>query len=80
MLAAAKTIYANHYLAGRVQLGAVLDGAAALGVPGHFLVLVDRVQFDDVLNGFKRKLLGQGMAKSLRERLTLVRDLADKRR
>jgi hypothetical protein len=77
LLAASKTIYANHYLAGRIQMGAVLDGPSALGVPGHFLVLVDRIAFDDVLTGLKRKLLGNGLRDSLIARLAYLRGLAD---
>lgn len=76
-LAAVKTIYANHYLAGRVQMGAVLDGEVALGVPGHFLLLVDRIAFDDELSGFKRTLLGRGLRDSLLARLEFLRTLAD---
>jgi hypothetical protein len=77
LLAAAKTIYANHYLAGRIQLGAVLDGPTAFGVPGHFLLLVDRIAFDDALTGFKRKLLQKGLRESLESRLVELRALAD---
>jgi hypothetical protein len=77
VLAAAKTIYANHYLAGRIQMGAVVDGAAALGAPGHFLVLIDRIAFDDELTGFKRKLLSGGLRDSLVARLAYLRALAD---
>jgi hypothetical protein len=76
-LAASKTIYANHYLAGRIQVGAVVDGPAALGVPGHFILLVDRIAFDDALSGFKRKLLGNGLRSSLSDRLEFLRTLAD---
>ena len=76
-LAAVKTIYANHYLAGRVQMGAVLDGEVAFGVPGHFLLLVDRIAFDDQLSGFKRTLLGRGLRDSLLARLEFLRTLAD---
>jgi hypothetical protein len=76
-LVASKTIYANHYLAGRIQMGAVLDGQAALGVAGHFLLLVDRIAFDEPLSGFKRKLLGNGLHSSLGERLEYLRALAD---
>jgi hypothetical protein len=76
-LTAAKTIYANHYLAGRIQVGAVLDGEAALGVPGHFLLLVDRIAFDDQLSGFKRTLLGRGLRDTLLARLEYLRTLAD---
>jgi hypothetical protein len=78
-LAASKTIYANHYLAGRIQMGAVLDGQVALGVPGHFLLLVDRVAFDEPLGGFKRKLLGSGLQSSLAARLEFLRTLAEGR-
>jgi hypothetical protein len=74
---ASKTIYANHYLAGRVQMGAVLDGGVALGVPGHFLILIDRIAFDDHLSGFKRTLLGRGLRESLLARLEFFRTLAD---
>jgi hypothetical protein len=79
-LVASKTIYANHYLAGRIQMGAVLDGQAALGVPGHFVLLVDRIAFDEQLSGFKRKLLGNGLRSSLGERLEFLRTLANGRR
>lgn len=76
-LFAVKTIYVNHYLAGRVQLGAVLDGVSALGIPGHFILLIDQIRFDDKLNGFKRSLLGRGLVPDVESRLQLLRTLAD---
>ena len=76
-LVAVKTIYANHYLAGRVQLAVVLDGKAALGIPGRFVLMVDRIRFDDRLGGFKRGLLARGLASDVGERLQLLRTLAD---
>ena len=79
-LVAVKTIYANHYLAGRVQLGAILDGDVALGIPGHFIVLVDRIEFDDALSGFKRSLLSRGLLIDVRDRMKLLRGLADSTR
>ncbi len=75
-LFASKTIYANHYLGGRVQIGAVIDGDGAIGVPGRYLVLVDRIEFDDDLNGLKRKLLGKGLASDLKGRMELLRRFA----
>jgi hypothetical protein len=76
-LIAAKTIYANHYLAGRLQVGVLIDGAEALGVPGHFIVLVDRIRFDDKLSGFKRSLLARGLSSDVEGRLKFLRSLAD---
>jgi hypothetical protein len=76
-LIAAKTIYANHYLAGRMQIGALIDGAEALGIPGHFIVLVDRIRFDDELSGFKRSLLARGLSSDVEGRLKFLRSLAD---
>lgn len=76
-LIANKTIYANHYLAGRVQMGAVLDGEVALGVPGHFIVIEDRIAFDGALGGFKRGLLGRGLLDNVKVRLEMMRSLAD---
>jgi hypothetical protein len=76
-LVATKTIYANHYLAGRIQVGATLNGEASLGIPGHFIVLVDQIQFDEALNGFKRGLLGRGLKTDVENRMKLLRALAD---
>jgi hypothetical protein len=76
-LLAAKTIYANHYLAGRVQMGAVLDGAVAFGIPGNFILLVDRIEFDDSLSGFKRSLLVRGLVSDIESRMERLRNIAD---
>ncbi len=67
-----QTIYADHYLAARYQIGMLLDGEKALGVPGEFLLLIDRVLFDDSLGGFKRRLLGSGMKDDLSDRLKSI--------
>lgn len=79
-LIANKTIYANHYLAGRVQMGAVLDGEVAFGMPGHFIVVEDRIAFDDTLGGFKRGLLGKALLDNVKVRLEMLRTLADEAR
>ena len=76
-LMAVKTIYANHYLAGRIQMGAVVDGQSAFGVPGSFIVLVDRIEFDDTLGSIKRSLLGRGLGSDVEDRLKELRGLAD---
>ncbi len=76
-LVASKTIYANHYLAGRIQVGAIVDGEAALGVPGSFLLLEDRIRFDDELGGIKRGLMSRGLSSDLRKRLVRMRAMAE---
>jgi len=68
-----RTLYASHYLAGRLQLAAVVDGAKVFGVPGHFLLTLDRILFDDEVGGFKRLLLGRGLGSNMNERLERVR-------
>lgn len=67
-----QTLYADHYLAARYQIGVLLDGPEALGVPGHFLFLTDQILFDDGLGSFKRSLLGRGMRSDLAERLQSI--------
>lgn len=74
---AVKTLYANHYLEGRVQLGVVVDGQRAFGVPGHFIVISDSIRFDDRLGGFKRSLLARGLRSDVEDRMRLLRGLAD---
>jgi hypothetical protein len=76
-LVAAKTIYANHYLAARVQIGILVEGAQAFGTDGHYIVLIDRIRFDDELGGFKRKLLASGLSSNVEDRLEFLRSLAD---
>ncbi len=71
------TLYANHYLAGRIQVGAVVDGEKAFGVPGHFILLVDRIEFDDDVNAIKRSLLGRGLLAETESRMLTFRQLAD---
>jgi hypothetical protein len=78
-LVAAKTIYANHYLAANVQIGILVDGPTAFGVDGHYIVLIDRITFDDSLGGFKRKLLSRGLSSNVENRLEFFRDIADGR-
>jgi hypothetical protein len=78
-LIAAKTIYANHYLAARVQIGILVDGAQAFGTDGHYILLIDRIGFDDKLGGFKRKLLARGLSSNVEDRLDFLRSLADGR-
>ncbi len=77
LLFASKTLYANHYVAARIQMGAVIEGDKALGVPGRYMLLVDRIVFDDDLNGFKRALLGRGLSSDLEDRMKGLRRLAD---
>jgi len=77
MMVAIKTIYANHYIAGRIQLGAVIDGQEALGVSGHYIVVVDQIRFDDELNRFQRKLLGRGLRSDAEAHMKLLRSLAE---
>jgi hypothetical protein len=76
-LVTSKTIYASHYLAGRLQLAAVLVGQEALGLPGFYLLLIDQMEFDGHLNGFKRSLLGRGLRDDVKQRMKLLRVLAD---
>ena len=76
-LVSAKTIYAGHYIAGRIQMGAVLDGEIAFGTPGRFLLVVDRIDFDDSLGGIKRSLLGRGLKSDLKGRMRMLRGLAN---
>jgi hypothetical protein len=76
-LMARQTIYSNHYVAGRVQMGALVDGEDALGVPGRFIVLVDRIEFDDGLNIFKRRLLSGGLLSEMEQRMEALRDFAE---
>lgn len=76
-LIVSKTIYANHYLAGRLRIGTILDGEDALGAPGHFVLLVDRIEFDDTLGVLKRSLLTRGLLADVEARLGRLRALAD---
>jgi hypothetical protein len=70
---ALRTIYANHYLAGRLQLAGVIDGPTVFGVPGRFVLTVDQILFDDELGRIKRSLLGRGLRSKVADRLTGVR-------
>ncbi|MFP6639672.1 MAG: hypothetical protein VCC04_05470 [Myxococcota bacterium] len=63
------TIYADHYLAARYQTILLLDGEAALGMQGQYLLMVDRMLFDDGLGSIKRSLLGSGMKSDAQKRL-----------
>jgi hypothetical protein len=76
-LIARKTIYANHYLAGRVQMGAIVDAEEALGAPGRFIVLVDRIDFDDSLNGISRRLLSSALLSDTEQRMETLRRFVD---
>jgi len=73
-----KTIYVNHYLAARIQIGGLIDGEKAFGVAGSYAILIDRMVFDGKLSGFKRKLLGNGLKEDLDKRLRFIRSLARK--
>jgi hypothetical protein len=73
-----KSIYVNHYLAARIQLGGLIDGEKAFGVAGRYVILIDRMVLDDELNAFKRTLLGRGLKKDLDERLRFLRSLTRK--
>jgi len=73
-----KTIYVNHYLAARIQVGGLIDGEKAFGVPGSYVILIDRMLFDGELNRFERKLLGKGLKMDLDKRLRFIRSLAGK--
>lgn len=64
-----KTIYASHYLAARYQMFLFMNNQEVLGVPGHYLILVDRMLFDDKLGKLHRRVLGSGMEDDMRERL-----------
>lgn len=69
-----RTIYASHYLAGRLQLAGVIDGEKVFGVPGHFVLAVDQILFDDEVGRFKRMLLGRGLASTIEDRLIALRE------
>jgi len=71
-----RTIYANHYLAGRLQFGSLIDGQAAFGVPGHYVLVMDRMLFDDQLSGVKRSLLGRGLKSNVSDRLANIRTVS----
>lgn len=71
-----RTLYANHYLAGRLQLGTVIEGETVFGVPGHYVLTVDQMLFDDELGGMKRSLLGRGLKSNVSDRLENLRKLA----
>jgi hypothetical protein len=73
-----KTIYVNHYLAARIQVGGLIDGEKAFGVAGSYAIMIDRMVFDGELSGFKRKLLGKRLEMDLDKRLRFVRSLARK--
>jgi hypothetical protein len=64
-----KTIYATHYLAARYQVFAIINNQEDLGVPGQYLIFVDRILFDDKLGKVQRSLLGSGMKDDMSERL-----------
>jgi len=72
-----RTIYASHYLAGRLQLASVIDGQAVFGVPGHFVLAVDQILFDDEVGRMKRILLSRGLRSKVTERLATLRERAD---
>lgn len=74
-----QTLYADHYLAARYQLGALLDGPEALGVPGQFLFLSDQMLFDDGLGSFKRSMLGRGMRGDLADRLEAIAKMTEQK-
>lgn len=63
------TLYADHYLAARYQTILLIDGEEALGIPGNFLLMVDRMLFDDGLGTIKRSLLGSGVKSDTESRL-----------
>jgi hypothetical protein len=71
-----RTLYANHYLAGRLQLGTVIDGERVFGVPGHYVLTIDQMLFDDELGSMKRSLLGRGLKSNVSDRLESLRKLA----
>ena len=71
-----RTIYSNHYLAGRLQVGSVIDGQAAFGVPGHLLLVVDRMLFDDKLSSIKRSLLSHSLKSNVSDRMIHIQTLA----
>jgi hypothetical protein len=68
-----RTLYANHYLAGRLQLGAVIDGDQVFGVPGHYVLTLDQMLFDDELGRVKRGLLARGLKTNVSDRLKGLR-------
>lgn len=68
-----RTLYANHYLAGRLQLGSVIDGERVFGVPGHYVLALDQMLFDDELGRMKRGLLARGLKSNVSDRLAGLR-------
>ncbi len=72
-----RTLYANHYLAGRLQLGTVIDGEKVFGVPGSYVLTLDQMLFDDELGGVKRSLLARGLKSNVSDRLKGLRARAN---
>ena len=70
---AIQNIYANHYLAGRLQLGGVLRLRDRAGRTSEFFWLLDQILFDDELGSFKRSLLARGLKSEVQARLAEIR-------
>lgn len=71
-----RTIYASHYMAGRLQLASVIDGEKVFGVPGHYVLALDQILFDDRVGGIKRVLIGRGIRSKVSDRLVTLRERA----
>ncbi|MCS5637257.1 MAG: hypothetical protein NZ990_12120 [Myxococcota bacterium] len=70
---AIQNIYANHYLAGRLQVGGVLRLRDQAGQSAEFFWLLDQILFDDELGGLKRSLLARGLKSEVEARLAEIR-------
>ena len=70
---ATQNIYANHYLAGRLQLGGILRLTSEAGQEAEFFWLLDQILFDDELGGLKRSLLARGLKSEVEARLAEIR-------
>jgi len=70
---ASQNIYANHYLAGRLQLGGILRLTDEAGQKAEFFWLLDQILFDDELGGLKRSLLARGLKSEVEDRLAEIR-------
>lgn len=69
-----KQLYASHYFHARFEITALVDASRGPGAPGVYLMYLDRALFDDDLSWASRKLLANGVTKSVKSRLQALRD------
>ena len=76
-LAAAKQIYANHYIEAAFELTTVVDRQGANGSPGLYLIVLRRFRFDNLPSGGLLNIRGKVIG-SLRDQMLadLVREKA----